>query len=77
MVVKAAAVSLKDHPKVNASWYGDFIRYNDHVHIGVAVAVDEGLLVPVVRFANEKPLTQIGQEVKEFAQKAKEKKAST
>ena len=74
LVVKAAAVSLKDHPKVNASWYGDFIRYNDHVHIGVAVAVDEGLLVPVVRFANEKPLTQIGQEVKEFAQKAKEKK---
>ena len=73
LVVKAAAVSLKDHPKVNASWYGDFIRYNDHVHIGVAVAVDEGLLVPVVRFANEKPLTQIGQEVKEFAQKAKEK----
>ena len=74
LVVKAAAVSLKNHPKVNASWYGDFIRYNDHVHIGVAVAVDEGLLVPVVRFANEKPLTQIGQEVKEFAQKAKEKK---
>ena len=73
-VVKAAAVSLKDHPKVNASWFGDFIRYNDHVHIGVAVAVDEGLLVPVVRFANEKPLTQIGEEVKTFAKKAKEKK---
>ena len=73
-VVKAAAVSLKDHPKVNASWHGDFIRYNSHVHIGVAVAVDEGLLVPVVRFANEKPLTQIGDEVKTFAQKAKDKK---
>jgi pyruvate dehydrogenase E2 component (dihydrolipoamide acetyltransferase) len=73
-VVKAAAVSLKDHPKVNASWHGDFIRYNNHVHIGVAVAVDEGLLVPVVRFANEKPLTQIGDEVKTFAQKAKDKK---
>ena len=73
-VVKAAAVSLKDHPRVNASWHGDFIRYYDHVHIGVAVAVDEGLLVPVVRFANEKPLTEIGQEVKDFAQKAKEKK---
>jgi len=73
-VVKAAAVSLIDHPKVNASWFGDFIRYNDHVHIGVAVAVDEGLLVPVVRFANEKPLTQIGEEVKTFAKKAKEKK---
>ena len=73
-VVKAAAVSLKDHPKVNASWHGDFIRYNSHVHIGVAVAVDEGLLVPVVRFANEKPLTQIGEEVKSFAKKAKDKK---
>tara|TARA_B100001939_G_scaffold237146_1_gene204622 strand:- start:992 stop:2284 length:1293 start_codon:yes stop_codon:yes gene_type:complete len=74
LVVKAVAVSLKDNPKVNASWYGDFIRYNDHVHIGVAVAVDEGLLVPVVRFADEKPLTQIGAEVKEFAQRAKDKK---
>ena len=73
-VVKAAAVSLKDHPKVNASWYGDFIRYNNHVHIGVAVAVDEGLLVPVVRFANEKSLTHIGEEVKTFAKKAKDKK---
>lgn len=74
LVVKAAAVSLKDHPKVNASWFGDFIRYNDHVHIGVAVAVDEGLLVPVVRFTDEKSLTQIGQEVKLLAQKAKDKK---
>ena len=74
LVVKAVAVSLKENPKVNASWYGDFIRYNEHVHIGVAVAVDEGLLVPVVRFADEKPLTQIGAEVKEFAQKAKDKK---
>ena len=74
LVVKAAAVSLKDHPKVNASWFGDFIRYNDHVHIGVAVAVDEGLLVPVIRFTNEKSLTQIGQEVKSLAQKAKDKK---
>ena len=74
LVVKAVAVSLKENPKVNASWYGDFIRYNEHVHIGVAVAVDEGLLVPVVRFADEKSLTQIGAEVKEFAQKAKDKK---
>ena len=73
-VVKAAAVSLKDHPKVNASWHGDFIRYNNHVHIGVAVAVDEGLLVPVVRFANEKSLTNIGEEIKTFAKKAKNKK---
>ena len=74
LVVKAAAVSLKDHPKVNASWFGDFIRYNEHVHIGVAVAVEEGLLVPVIRFTNEKSLTQIGQEVKLLAQKAKDKK---
>ena len=73
-VVKAVAASLIDHPKVNASWYGDFIRYNKHVHIGVAVAVDDGLLVPVVRFANEKSLTQIGEEVKLLAQKAKDKK---
>ena len=55
-------------------WHGDFIRYHNHVHIGVAVAVDEGLLVPVVRFANEKSLTNIGLEVKAFAQKAKDKK---
>mgnify|MGYP001222343554 FL=1 len=74
LVVKAVAIALKDNPKINASWYGDFIRYNDHVHIGVAVAVDEGLLVPVVRFADEKSLTQIGEEVKYFAQKAKDKK---
>ena len=74
LVVKAVAASLIDHPKVNASWYGDFIRYNKHVHIGVAVAVDDGLLVPVVRFANEKSLTQIGEEVKLLAQKAKDKK---
>ena len=73
-VVKAVSSSLIDHPKVNASWYGDFIRYNKHVHIGVAVAVDDGLLVPVVRFANEKSLTQIGDEVKLLAQKAKDKK---
>jgi pyruvate dehydrogenase E2 component (dihydrolipoamide acetyltransferase) len=73
-VVKAVAASLIDHPKVNASWYGDFIRYNKHVHIGVAVAVDDGLLVPVVRFANEKSLTQIREEVKLLAQKAKDKK---
>jgi pyruvate dehydrogenase E2 component (dihydrolipoamide acetyltransferase) len=74
LVVKAAAVSLKDHPKVNASWFDDIIRYNEHVHIGVAVAVEEGLLVPVISFANEKSLTQIGQEVKFLAQKAKDKK---
>lgn len=74
MVVKAVAMALRKHPKVNSSWRGDVIRYNEHVHIGVAVAVDEGLLVPVIRFANEKGLAQIGAEVKVFAEKAKAKK---
>ena len=74
MVVKAVALSLKQHPTINSSWLGDVIRRNQHVHIGVAVAVDEGLLVPVVRFADTKGLNQIGAEVKEFAQKAKDKK---
>lgn len=74
MVVKATAMALRKHPKVNSAWLGDKIRYNQHVHIGVAVAVEEGLLVPVVRFANEKGLSQIGAEVKSFAEKAKQKK---
>lgn len=74
MVVKAVAMSLRKHPTVNSAWMGDFIRRNDHVHIGVAVAVEDGLLVPVVRFADTKGLAQIGAEVKEFAQKAKDKK---
>ena len=74
MVVKATAIALRQHPKVNSSWLGDTIRYNHHIHIGVAVAVDEGLLVPVVRFADNKSLTTIGAEVKSFAQKAKDKK---
>ncbi len=74
LVIKAAAVALKQHPAVNASWQGDKIRYNEHVNIGVAVAVDEGLLVPVVRFADGKSLSHISAEVKEFAQRAKAKK---
>ena len=74
MVVKAVAMSLKQHPTVNSSWLGDVIRRNHHVHIGVAVAVEDGLLVPVLRFADTKGLNQIGAEVKEFAQKAKDKK---
>jgi pyruvate dehydrogenase E2 component (dihydrolipoamide acetyltransferase) len=74
MVLKATAMSLKQHPKVNSSWMGDFIRYNNHINIGVAVAVEDGLLVPVVRFADGKSLSQIGAEVKEYAQKAKDKK---
>jgi pyruvate dehydrogenase E2 component (dihydrolipoamide acetyltransferase) len=74
MVIRAVAGALKRHPKVNSSWLGDRIRYNNHVHIGVAVAVEEGLLVPVVRFADQKSLSQISSEVKTFAQKAKDKK---
>ena len=74
MVVKATALALQQNPKVNSSWLGDRIRYNHHINIGVAVAVEDGLLVPVVRFANTKTLTQIGAEVKIFAQKAKDKK---
>ncbi len=74
LVLKAVAVALKQHPKVNSSWLGDSIRINHHVNIGVAVAVEEGLLVPVVRFADTKTLSQIATEVKEYAQKAKDKK---
>ena len=74
MVVKAVAMSLRQHPTINSSWLGDVIRRNHHVHIGVAVAVDEGLLVPVVRFADTKGLQQIGNEVRDYAQKAKDKK---
>ncbi|WP_345949434.1 2-oxo acid dehydrogenase subunit E2 [Mucilaginibacter sp. PAMB04274] len=74
LVVKACAVALKQHPAINSSWLGDKIRFNEHVNIGIAVAVDEGLLVPVVRFADGKSLSRISAEVKEFAKKAKDKK---
>jgi pyruvate dehydrogenase E2 component (dihydrolipoamide acetyltransferase) len=74
MVIKAVALSLRLHPAVNSAWLGDVIRRNQHVHIGVAVAVEEGLLVPVVRFADTKGFVQIGEEVREFAKKAKDKK---
>jgi len=74
LVLKACAMALKQHPNVNSSWLGDKIRYNEHVHIGVAVAVDEGLLVPVIRFADGKSLSHISVEVKDFAQRAKAKK---
>ena len=74
IVLKAVAVALKQHPNVNSSWLGDKIRYNEHVNIGVAVAVEDGLLVPVVRFADGKSLSHISAEVKDFAQRAKTKK---
>lgn len=73
IVVKAVAAALKQHPKVNVSWRGDKMRLNEHVNIGIAVAVEEGLLVPVVRFADSKTISHISAEVKELANKAKNK----
>ena len=74
LVLKASAMALRQHPVVNSSWLGDRIRQNKLINIGVAVAVDEGLLVPVVRNADQKGLSQIATEVKELAGKAKSKK---
>ena len=74
IVIKAVAVALRQHPDVNVSWLGDKIRRNNHIHIGVAVAVKDGLLVPVVRFAENKSLSHISVEVKDLAQKAHDKK---
>ncbi|WP_224995803.1 pyruvate dehydrogenase complex dihydrolipoamide acetyltransferase [Cesiribacter sp. SM1] len=73
MVIKAAALALRKHPDVNVSWQGDTMRFNQHVNIGVAVAVPEGLLVPVVRFADTKTLSHISAEVKDLGGKAKNK----
>ncbi len=73
-VIKAVASSLRQHPVINSSWLGDKIRTNHHINIGVAVAVEDGLLVPVVRFADSKTLSQINAEVTTYAQKAKDKK---
>jgi len=73
-VVKAVAMALKKNPNVNSSWLGDVIRRNQHVHVGVAVAVEDGLLVPVIRFADTKGLSQISAEVKDLAGRAKDKK---
>lgn len=74
MVVKACAMALKKHPQVNTVWQGDTTRYNQHVHVGVAVAVEEGLVVPVLKFANQMSLTQIGVSVRDLAGRAKNKK---
>jgi pyruvate dehydrogenase E2 component (dihydrolipoamide acetyltransferase) len=67
-------MALIDSPKVNSQWFEDRIRYNKHVHIGVAVGVDDGLIVPVLKFANQQKLSNIGAMVKDFAQKARSKK---
>jgi len=74
MVVKAAAMALREHPAVNASWMGDKIRRHHHIHIGIAVAIEDGLIVPVIRFADQKGFPQIAAESKELAGKAKTKK---
>jgi pyruvate dehydrogenase E2 component (dihydrolipoamide acetyltransferase) len=74
IVLKATAAAIRQHPDVNISYLGDKMRKNQHIHIGVAVAVDEGLLVPVVRFADNKSLAHISAEVKDLAKKAVEKK---
>ncbi|MES2704675.1 MAG: pyruvate dehydrogenase complex dihydrolipoamide acetyltransferase [Bacteroidota bacterium] len=74
MVIKACAMALRRHPAVNSSWMGDFIRQNHHIHIGTAVAVDEGLIVPVVKFADQKSLSQIADEAGALIEKARTKK---
>jgi pyruvate dehydrogenase E2 component (dihydrolipoamide acetyltransferase) len=74
MIVKATSMALTQHPEINSSWQGDTIRYNEHIHIGVAMAVEDGLLVPVVRFADTKRLSQIAAEVKDYGVRAKAKK---
>lgn len=74
IIVKCVAAALRRHQQVNSSWLGDVIRLNHHIHIGVAVAVEEGLLVPVIRFADNKSLSHISQETKELAEKARNKK---
>ena len=74
IIVKASALALREHPQVNSQWFDDRMKLNNHVHIGVAVAVEDGLVVPVVKFANEQTLPQIGAAVKEYASKARNKK---
>lgn len=74
MIVKACALALRQHPQVNSQWFADKMQLNNHVHIGVAVAVEDGLVVPVVKFANEQSLPQIGASVKDFAGRARKRK---
>ena len=74
IIVKACALALRQHPQVNSQWFADRMKLNKHVHVGVAVAVEDGLVVPVVRFANEQSLPQIGVSVRDFAGRARNKK---
>lgn len=76
MVIKAVAAALRQHPDINASWMGDRIRYNHHINIGMAVAVPEGLVVPVIRYVDQKGLSAISADAKELAGKARDKKLS-
>ncbi len=76
IIIKACSIALKKHPKVNSQWFEDKIRLNNHIHIGVAIGIPDGLVVPVIKFADEKSLTKIGIEVKTFAEKSKNKKLS-
>ena len=74
IIVKACALALRQHPQANSQWFEDRMKLNNHVHVGVAVAVEDGLVVPVVRFANEQSLPQIGAAVRDFAGRARNKK---
>ena len=74
IIAKAVSLSLARHPKVNSRWYDEKIVFYDHVHLGVAVAVEDGLIVPVVKYANSKDLPEINSEIKDFAERAKNKK---
>lgn len=74
LIIKACAMALRKHPEVNSSWMNDFIRQNKHIHVGTAVAVDEGLIVPVIKFADQKSLSQIAQEAGVLIDKARNKK---
>ena len=74
MIIKACAMALRQHPAVNSSWMGDFIRQNQHIHIGSAIALPEGLIVPVIRFADQKSFSQIAADAKDLYDKARNKK---
>jgi pyruvate dehydrogenase E2 component (dihydrolipoamide acetyltransferase) len=73
-IIKACAMALRKHPAVNSSWMGDFIRENHHISIGTAVAIEDGLIVPVIKFADQKSLSQISAEASELIKKARNKK---
>ena len=74
MVIKASAMALRKHPRVNSQWTGDATKIAKHIHMGVAVAVEDGLVVPVLKFADQMSMTQIGAQVKDLAGKARSKK---